>query len=170
MSYCPGISCRQLIPLLHPYMNILAIDPADNEFLCQDTNKTIISALYILNNGAGNTVADIADKCIELCPSVTYNDVETALSLSLKRGLFRSLRPYCIDWCSPLPDTKYTFSESMDRYPINRSYVEYLIALTGGITLSPTYGTTGGISVQSTFYAYFLPYPAPTYSLSNGCV
>jgi hypothetical protein len=124
------VSCFQKINLVNDYSNVEPIDL--NNVPCDTPGEAIVLALFSMDNTNGSTLAEIQTLAAQLCPLVTAAEIETRLEAGLQTGLFRALRPSCINWLAPMPPTRYTFNKAMDQYPVNGPLVQYLVGLAGG--------------------------------------
>lgn len=133
-TFTPYLSCRPIIQLNHNYGTVQSIDLDNIE--CDDPTMVLVTALFSLcgidGGKSGNTQDEIIATASDICTNFTEAEYEQALTSGINRGLFRSLRPSCIDWCAPQPAVRYTFSENMDRSGDNAPYVRHLVGLTGG--------------------------------------
>lgn len=124
------ISCRQKIILCHNYDDVVPIDLEDVP--CLGAKETIGLALFSYDSYMGNTLEEITSLALQLCPQFSEQEIENALNRGIQTGAFQALRPPCIDWCAPMPPTRYTFAAMMDKNSVNAGLVRYLTGLAGG--------------------------------------
>lgn len=156
------ISGRQKIQLLHNYDTIQPLDL--NNIDCDSAYKAIALALYSLDEGRGNTLAEIQAAAAILCPMVTANQVEAALEDGVKKSLFMPLYPLNINWerLDLYPTCRYTFNPKIDKFErtLNRTLVNFLVGLVGG-TPNPGFNRTP--EGRKLFDKFFKRYADPNY-------
>ena len=136
-------SCKQLAQLYHDYSDVQPIDLQDVP--CDSPTHAVILSLFSLGELYGSTLDSIIQTSQQHCPYFTSDEIQNALQTGIQSGLFRTLRPIVIDYQQPLPPTRYTLSENMDRNNQNQEYVRFLVGLVGGL--------------HGTYYKhYFRPY------------
>lgn len=136
-----NISGFQRIALLHDYSQIafsetdacLTCQVFDPIVPCDSPSAALIFAMYELGEGQGSLKERIIATALAYDCDFSSDVLESQFTLFLKRGVFTTLIPPRINWFVAPPPNRYTFSSQMDRTINNKTEVQTLLQLVGGL-------------------------------------